>query len=56
MKKGEIVLEIKYLPPLGHVGVVVPDLEKALDAFVKVGKKYEILGKTKQEIIDRYGM
>ncbi len=31
-------------------------LEKALDAFVKVGKKYEIIGKTKQEIIDRYGM
>jgi len=31
-------------------------LEKALDAFIKVGRKYEILGKTKQEIIDRYGM
>jgi glycine C-acetyltransferase len=31
-------------------------LEKALDAFTKVGKKYEILHKTKQEIIDRYGM
>jgi glycine C-acetyltransferase len=31
-------------------------LEKALDAFIKVGKKYEILHKTKQEIIDRYGM
>jgi glycine C-acetyltransferase len=30
-------------------------LEKALDAFAKVGKKYEILHKTKQEIIDRYG-
>jgi glycine C-acetyltransferase len=30
-------------------------LEKALDAFVKVGKKYDILHKTKQEIIDRYG-
>ena len=30
-------------------------LEKALDAFIKVGKKYDILGKTKQEIIDRYG-
>lgn len=30
-------------------------LEKALDAFIRVGKKYEILGKTKQEIIDRYG-
>lgn len=30
-------------------------LEKALAAFTKVGKKYEILHKTKQEIIDRYG-
>ncbi|HLP62164.1 MAG TPA: glycine C-acetyltransferase [Candidatus Deferrimicrobium sp.] len=30
-------------------------LEKALDAFTKVGKKYEILHKTKQEVIDRYG-
>ncbi len=34
----------------------ISHLEKALDAFIKVGKKYEILGKTKQEIIDRYGM
>jgi glycine C-acetyltransferase len=31
-------------------------LEKALAAFIKVGKKYEILGKSKQEIIDKYGM
>jgi len=31
-------------------------LEKALDAFIKAGKKFEILHKTKQEIIDRYGM
>jgi glycine C-acetyltransferase len=31
-------------------------LEKALEAFRKVGKKYNILGKTKQEIIDMYGM
>ncbi len=31
-------------------------LEKALEAFIKVGKKYKILGKTKQEIIDMYGM
>jgi glycine C-acetyltransferase len=31
-------------------------LEKALAAFIKVGKKYNILGKTKQEIIDMYGM
>jgi len=37
-------------------GHEVHHLEKALDAFRKVGKKYEILGKTKQEIIERYGM
>ncbi len=30
-------------------------LEKALNAFIKIGKKYDILGKTKQEIIDKYG-
>ena len=30
-------------------------LEKALDAFIKVGKKYNILHKTKQEIIEMYG-
>ncbi|HTX88973.1 MAG TPA: glycine C-acetyltransferase [Bacteroidales bacterium] len=31
-------------------------LEKALEAFRKVGKKYDILGKSKQEIIAKYGM
>jgi len=31
-------------------------LEKALEAFIKVGKKYNILGKSKQEIIEMYGM
>ncbi len=31
-------------------------LDKALAAFTKVGKKFEILHKTKQEIIERYGM
>ncbi|MFO8068311.1 MAG: glycine C-acetyltransferase [Bacteroidales bacterium] len=31
-------------------------LEKALEAFTKVGKKYDILGKTKKEIIEMYGM
>jgi glycine C-acetyltransferase len=30
-------------------------LEKALDAFIKVGKKYDILHKTKQEVIEMYG-
>ncbi len=37
-------------------GHEIHHLEKALDAFKKVGKKYNILGKTKQEIIDMYGM
>jgi hypothetical protein len=31
-------------------------LQKALEAFIKVGKKYNILGKSKQEIIEMYGM
>ncbi len=30
-------------------------LDKALDAFTKVGKKYDILGKSKNEIIEMYG-
>ncbi len=31
-------------------------LEKALAAFTKIGKKYDILHKTKEEIIEKYGM
>ena len=31
-------------------------LEKALAAFIEVGKKYDILGKGKKEIIEMYGM
>lgn len=31
-------------------------LDKALEAFIKVGKKYNILGKSKQEIIEMYGL
>jgi glycine C-acetyltransferase len=31
-------------------------LDKALEAFIKVGKKYQILGKTAEEIIEMYGM
>ncbi|MGQ9800203.1 MAG: glycine C-acetyltransferase [Candidatus Saccharicenans sp.] len=31
-------------------------LDKALEAFIKVGKKFDILHKTKQEIIAKYGM
>ncbi len=37
-------------------GHEIHHLEKALEAFRKVGKKYNILGKSKQEIIDKYGM
>src|SRR5512143_302409 len=31
-------------------------LDRALEAFIKVGKKHEILGKTEAEIIERYGL
>lgn len=31
-------------------------LDKALAAFIKIGKKYEILGLNKQEIIAKYGL
>ncbi|MCK4311478.1 MAG: glycine C-acetyltransferase [Candidatus Cloacimonetes bacterium] len=37
-------------------GHEIHHLDKALDAFIKVGKKYNILGKTKQEIIEMYGL
>ena len=31
-------------------------LERALDAFIKIGKKYDILNKKKEEIIEIYGL
>jgi glycine C-acetyltransferase len=31
-------------------------LDKAIEAFRNVGKKYDILGKSKNEIVDRYGL
>jgi len=31
-------------------------LERAIDAFRKVGKKHDILGKSKNEIVERYGL
>ncbi len=31
-------------------------LEKAIEAFRKVGKKHDILGKSKSEIVERYGL
>jgi glycine C-acetyltransferase len=34
----------------------IAHLDRALEAFIKVGKKYDILGKTKEEIIEKYGM
>lgn len=36
-------------------GHEIHHLDKALEAFVKVGKKYNILGKSKNEIIEAYG-
>ncbi|NOR14752.1 MAG: glycine C-acetyltransferase [Candidatus Aminicenantes bacterium] len=37
-------------------GHEIHHLDKALAAFRKVGEKYDILGKTKQEIIAQYGL
>jgi glycine C-acetyltransferase len=37
-------------------GHEIQHLDRALEAFVKVGKKFNILGKTKPEIIQMYGM
>jgi glycine C-acetyltransferase len=37
-------------------GHEIHHLDKALAAFTKVGKAFDILGKTKQEIIAKYGM
>jgi glycine C-acetyltransferase len=37
-------------------GHEIHHLDLALDAFIKVGKMFNILGKTKQEIIQMYGM
>lgn len=37
-------------------GHEIHHLDKALDAFRKVGEKYDILGKTKQDIIARFGL
>lgn len=31
------------------------DLKKSLDVFIKLGKKYAILGKTKEEVVGKYG-
>ena len=31
-------------------------LDKALEAFTKVGKRFDILGKTKQEIVAKFGL
>ncbi|MDD3733150.1 MAG: glycine C-acetyltransferase [candidate division Zixibacteria bacterium] len=31
-------------------------LDKAIEAFIKVGRKYNIIGKNKKEIIEMYGM
>ncbi len=31
-------------------------LDKAINAFIKIGKEFDILGKSKDEIIDKYGV
>jgi len=31
-------------------------IDRAIEAFIKIGKKYDILGKTKEQIIEKYGL
>ena len=31
-------------------------LDKAIEAFTRIGKKYDILGKDKEQIIEKYGL
>ena len=31
-------------------------LDRGIEAFTKVGKKYDILGKTKQQVVEQYGL
>ncbi len=31
-------------------------LDKAIEAFTKIGRKYDILGKKKKEIVAKYGL
>jgi hypothetical protein len=31
-------------------------LDRGIEAFTKVGKKYGILGKTKQQVVEQYGL
>jgi glycine C-acetyltransferase len=49
---GKGVARIRVQLSAGHEK---EHLDKALAAFEKIGKKYEILGKTKEEIIAQYG-
>ncbi len=37
-------------------GHEIHHLDKALNSFIRVGEKYDILGKTKEEIIEKYGL
>ena len=30
-------------------------VDRAIEAFAKVGKKYDVLGKSREEIVERYG-
>jgi glycine C-acetyltransferase len=34
----------------------IKHLDKALSAFIKIGKKYEILGLSKEQIVAKFGL
>jgi glycine C-acetyltransferase len=37
-------------------GHEIKHLDKALSAFIKIGKKYEILGLSKEQIVAKFGL
>jgi len=47
--QARIRTQISAAHKIGH-------LDRALAAFTKVGKKYNILGKSKEEIVEMYGL
>jgi glycine C-acetyltransferase len=50
---GKGLARIRVQLSAGHE---MEHIDKAIAAFVKVGRKYDILGKTKDQIIEKYGL
>jgi len=49
--------EIEKSVPATPLVVLAPEqLARAIEAFRKVGRKYDVLGRTKDEVVARYGL